>query len=479
MRGGSMRAKGRCQGRFVALSGLRKIPGPPGSPYPIMIVDGNGLPVFHVSEWYRRKKAYDRGRTPDTYLDMLLPLVGFQLRHHYAWNAPPDVLRAQMVEFLREDAQCQVGPAGEREGYLVETTGTTPLSKSSLGVFLAAVTSLYDVLVDTGYYPYPNPMCSERLAALKREHLRQVQNAGAPDEAGIRSESWQETQRAYPLAFFRQKRGKVWEPGVVMEPDEVQQRVYQAIDFMIDHASFLRDKLILLLLRQTGARLSEIVEMTVGGYRHAQHPQRALVKNKGSHGREEKKVYFTPIIEEQLQKYLRTERATHDPQGRQRLEDLEDQDPLFLTEAGTPYSRDAFYYHWYKLFEPAQARRKKKERVDFSPHDLRHLRVTRAITKIRQRAKGDKQLERDLIEGFRQIMGWQSAETMETYIHVLNKRQALLEVILDDDEGEQAPHNTQSYAVQEAPQQQLTKEKANSPARTSYEEDDFSWYEEA
>src|SRR6266567_4717640 len=292
-----MRAKGRKRGRFVALDGLKKVPGPPGSRFPLMIVDGTGLPVFYLSEWYRRRKEFDPGRTPDTYLDLLLPWASFLLQKGYVWNATPERVRTYLVELLR-----------------------------------------------------------------------QIKNAGAPDHAGIRSESHQETHHAYPTAFFRQKRGMVWEPDVVMEPDAVQERMRKALDFMIQHATFQRDKVILLLLRQTGARLSEIIEMTVGGYRKACHPERALVKNKGSRGREEKLIYFTPIIEQQLLSYIRKERATHDLQGRKRLEQLDETDPLFLTEDGRPYTRSAFYYHWYKLFEPAQAQCRKQERVEFSPH---------------------------------------------------------------------------------------------------------------
>jgi hypothetical protein len=72
-----MRAKGRTQGRFVALSGLKKLASPPGSPYPLLIVDSSGLPVFFLCEWYRRKIEADPGRTANTYLDMALPWAGF------------------------------------------------------------------------------------------------------------------------------------------------------------------------------------------------------------------------------------------------------------------------------------------------------------------------------------------------------------------------------------------------------------------
>src|SRR2546429_5770624 len=131
------------------------------------------------------------------------------------------------------------------------------------------------------------------------------------------------------------------EPQVVLEPDAIQERMRKTIDFMVQHVAFERDRVILLLLRQTGARLSEVVEMTVGGYRNAQRAGRALVKNKGSHGREEKTIYFTPTVDRHLLNYIRTERARYDPGGRNQLEELDDRDPLFLTRTGKPYSRSS------------------------------------------------------------------------------------------------------------------------------------------
>src|SRR5438105_3321027 len=58
----------------------------------------------------------------------------------------------------------------------------------------------------------------------------------------FRGESWSETNRAFPTNTFRQRRGKVWEPQVVLEPDEVQKRMRETIDFMVQHATFQRDQ---------------------------------------------------------------------------------------------------------------------------------------------------------------------------------------------------------------------------------------------
>ena len=430
-----MRVKGRKQGRFFSLSGLKKLAPPPGSPYPLLVIDANGLPVFFLCEWYRRKKEVDPGRTADTYLDMVLPWAGFLMRRNLRWNDTSDRVRAFLVEFLRDDMKCLVAPDAKREeSLLVETTGGSPLSKSSLGVLLASLKNLYDTLIEAGYYVHSHPLRSVQMIALKQEHLRQVKNAGAPDRAGIRGESWSETNRAFPTSTFRQRRGKVWEPQVVLEPDEVQQRMQETIDFMVQHATFQRDQVILLLLRQTGARLSEIIEMTVGGWRTARRAGRAMVKNKGSRGREEKTIYFNPTIEQHLQQYIRTERASFDPQRRKRLEGLDDGDPLFLTRTGKPYTRSAFYHNWNKLFTHAQCQLKKQEQVEFSPHDLRHLRVTRTVTKIRKDAKGDAAQEVALLEGFQHLMGWSSPATMTTYTKTMNKRQAISAILADEEE---------------------------------------------
>src|SRR5258708_5220706 len=475
-----MRAKGRKQGRFVALSGLTKLAAPSGSQYPLLIVDSTGSPIFFLCEWYRRKKMIDSGRTPDTYLDMVLPWAGFLLRRGYAWNAEPDRLLAFLFEFLRDDVGCQVVPDGQREdGWCVQTTGASPLSKSSLGVLLAALTSVYDTLISAGYYAYRNPMRSERLSQLKQEHLRQVKNAGAPDYAGIRSETHAETNRAFPTNQFRQRRGKVWEPQVVLEPDAVQERMRKTIDYMVQHATFQRDQVILLLIRQTGARLSEVLEMTVGGYRAAQHAGQALVKNKGSRGREEKTIYFTASLERSLLGYIRTERAQYDPQGRKRLEDLDDRDPLFLTRTGKPYSRPAFYHHWHKLFPLAQRRFKKAEGVEFTPHDLRHLRTTRAITKIRKEAGGDAAAEAALLEGFQHLMGWQSSETMTTYLKTMNKRQAIKALVEEEEAQAQAQSHSFSAlpvpppVVNQRPVSHITLQAPLPVGNT----DEFDWYE--
>jgi hypothetical protein len=82
--------------------------------------------------------------------------------------------------------------------------------------------------------------------------------------------------------------------------------------------------------------------MTAGGCRKALDPLNAFVVNKGSLGREEKLIAFLDTDEEELAKYIRTERARYDPSGRTRLVELDDTDPLFLSTRRKPYTDAAF-----------------------------------------------------------------------------------------------------------------------------------------
>jgi len=258
----------------------------------------------------------------------------------------------------------------------------------------------------------------------------------------------------------------------------------KTIDYMVQHATFLRDQVILLLIRQTGARLSEVLEMTAGGYRNARHAGRALIKNKGSRGCEEKTIHFTTSIDRHLLCYIQIERAKYDPYGRSRLEDLDDRDPLFLTRTGKPYTRSAFYHNWNKLFPLAQSQFKKAEHVEFTPHDLRHLRTTRAITKFRKDAGGDAATEVALLEGFQHLMGWQSPETMATYLKTMNKRQAIKTILEDEEAQEQTERSSLPLSAslsgesEPGPSQKPVLQKETQALLSVSDTDEFDWYEE-
>lgn len=419
-----MRTKARVLGRFVSTYGFKKIACAPGSKYELIVVDSQGRPVSHLTEWYRLRKTPGCDGTRRTYLGMLQPFFGHLLAHGYAWNSEPERIRSYVQGFLRDDLSCLVSRDTTLDGYRLELTGRSPLAHSSLRVLLAAIRDFYAVMQEAGLYSFANPMCSELLSRWKRERIKHLANSGAPDDAGIRSESRQTTYEQ-PTAFFRLRRGKLWQPDVALTSEQVQQHMRTSLDWMVRHTTSLRDKVVFLLLRYTGARLSEILSLTAGGYRKAKDPYQAYVRNKGSHGREEKLIRLTPAIEAALVRYVRTERVKYDPLGRKRLEELDESDPLFLTRRSTGYDREAFSYHWRKLYAalPSPVCCGEKDIPAFTAHDIRHLRVTEWLSKMKQKWSGDPQKEQLLRRGIQRWMGWRSEKTMSCYDHSFSERE--------------------------------------------------------
>src|SRR5436305_13683543 len=134
--------------------------------------------------------------------------------------------------------------------------------------------------------------------------------------------------------------------------------MHRVLDALIDSETLpLREKALLELLRNTGARLHEIVSLSVGGYRNAGLAGQAKVISKGSSGREIKTIYFAhnPRVEQLLTTYLKQVRSLHDPHGRTSLSDLEYAKPFFLTARNTLYSVNSLYCYWYHFYEPWQA----------------------------------------------------------------------------------------------------------------------------
>lgn len=422
-----MRMPNRERGRFSSLSDLSIIKCPGDDIYPLVVVDGDGLPVFSVTEWYRIRASEGTVQgTRDTYLGLLLPFAAFLRANNQAWNAPPDEIRAHLRAFLLRQLHCKVTQDRAFEGYRLGVTGATPLSTSGLRGMLAAWRDFYAAMAEERLYVYPNPLESPLLARLRRQRAQQIRNAGAPDIAGIRSLSWRESGRQ-PSAFFRVKTAEGWRLDPTFATATILEGLAAAFKAMVNTRGLAkRDRIVLLLLRHTGARVHEICQMTVGGYRcHTATgiPGRAMVRNKGSFGREEKAIYFgaVPQISHLIEQYVRSDRGRADPARRTRLSDLGDDAPLFLTNRGTGYTYETFKGVWRRLYPRAR----KHCLVGFSPHDLRHLHVTQLLLKARVVYGREGEGYRNAKEAISRLMGWKSPDTIEAYDHTLRDADAL------------------------------------------------------
>lgn len=400
---------------------IQRIKGQPGASYEVLFVDQHGHLIVALTEWYQLRSTLGPASTRDTYLSCLLPFFVFLSEKGCSWNASPEQLRSILINFYRERFCCLVRPERGPERIAVVPTRDTPLQESTLQVFRSALRDFYLIMRDEGLYAFSHPLTSETLLTLKRLHNQSIANSGAPDHAGIRGET-HERSRRQPTAFIRYPKAREWRPDLRKELADVRMGIHKVLDAMVQcpHIS-CREKIVLELLRNTGARLHEIVGLSVGGYRNAGIAGQAQVVSKGSLGREIKTIYFAhnPKVIQLLTQYLNRYRPQVDPQQRARLAELDATAPMLLTERGTPYSVKCFYYHWYKYYPQFCSLCP----VVFSPHDIRHLFISEFLILLRETcgARTDHfdaeryQREREAFGST--IMGWRSAHTIDIYDH--------------------------------------------------------------
>src|SRR5258708_275740 len=316
---------------LTALSQVRRVRSQLGDTYELILLDQHDRIIVPLTEWYRLRLEQGPASTRSTYLACLMPWFTFLANDGCLWNAPPERLRKALLAFHRDRLGCKIHPQRDSDSVKIDLTRDTPLRESTLKVMRAALRDFYLVMRDAGLYAFANPLTSEVLVALKREQERTLANKGAPDHAGVRGEA-HERSRKRPAAFLSKHQAEEWTPDVRKELADVRQGIHKVIDAMLDSAEVpLREKAVLHLLQSTGARLHEVVFMTVGGYQNEGIAGQAQVMNKGSYGREIKTIYWAsnPRVQEALNEYLEQVRPQYDPQKRRRLADVDPKAPLF------------------------------------------------------------------------------------------------------------------------------------------------------
>ena len=164
----------------------------------------------------------------------------------------------------------------------------------------------------------------------------------------------------------------------------------------------LRETVIAKLLFETGARISEIVELTIGDYRERQDKLEAKVIDKGSRKVRRKWIRFSDDTLILLKRYVNTERKEIDPLGLT-FDQIPDTAPIFLTQRNTPLTRKTWYVHWNKAMKQAG--------LSLNPHKARHWFVTNRMRIIKETAQNEGELAKKMAE-LVVYMAWRSGEEM-------------------------------------------------------------------
>src|SRR5258708_14686389 len=172
---------------------------------------------------------------------------------------------------------------------------------------------------------------------------------------------------------------------------------------------FLRDQIIVRMGCESGARIHEILCLSLGDWRKRGYGREVLSFNKSKMDQQVKLICFSPQTRELLLRYIDGERKQHDPQRRD-LALLTDTDALFLSGRGRTYGYGAFLLHWKRLCQVAG--------ITFPPSGLRHWFAIQALLQIEERTNNptDGELVKKVLV---QYLGWQSPDVFETDDHML------------------------------------------------------------
>src|SRR6266446_2419051 len=140
-------------------------------------------------------------------------------------------------------------------------------------------------------------------------------------------------------------------------------------------------------------------------------------------------IWCSADTREQLHRYIAHDRSQLDLHRRTRLEQLDDDDPIFLSRRKRQLEYSGFGIVFKRLLGNAQRhfgsapRQPDAIRVvlpAITPHTIRHLHTTFRVKKVRELFVSPCERERAL-EALVDDLGWRSAEMLKTYDHAITR----------------------------------------------------------
>lgn len=165
------------------------------------------------------------------------------------------------------------------------------------------------------------------------------------------------------------------------------------------------------MLFETGSRASEVIELTIGDYRSRKDFQEISTFNKGSHGRRVKFLRFSKDTVKLLIRYINKDRIQYD-EFQRNFKELPNEASIFLTELGTPFSYEAWYYHWSRAMDECE--------IKLNPHKTRHWFVTTRLREIYNTSKTEAEIKQRTNELIKYIK-WKNADTIKVYEHYFDE----------------------------------------------------------
>jgi integrase len=381
------------------------------SRYCILVFDSAGKPFMPLTDFYDHEKGRIAESSALNYLNILLPFFRWLDRFsnykgvRIVWDMEPEVIRIAVKDYLTEEMYCKVRPLNSFE--LIKLTQKSP---NTINRFLVALKNFYRTMIRLKEYLNSNPLINS--SPLQSEAIEFIEGhrlgmprmpAVAGTERPLRPISRRQTDSFFKII------DEEWNPVIIDDPS-LPSQVYKGGE----KARWrLRDEIITRLLFETGARATEVIELTIGDFRVRRSIREIATFNKGSNGRRTKYLLFSNDTYILLMRYLKGDRKKKDVNGLT-IDELSDDAPLFLTDRGTAYTYHAWYAHWQKAIVTAG--------LELNPHKARHWYVTNVMRTLYETSMTESERAIRLKE-FVRYMKWKSKETLEAYEHFFNEKE--------------------------------------------------------
>lgn len=377
------------------------------SRYELLVFEGKREPFLPLTDYYHDCLGRIDKSSALSYLKCLLPFFSWlDNSSNYQgkrvnWNDPPESIRVAVEDYLMNEMGCKV--CDKDTFRFVNRTSKSP---NTVNRFLSALKSFYKSLIRLKQYNYSNPLIDSY--AILDEYKSQTEGV-RKDKPRMPSEAGTEDpvpHRRLTDSYFKLI-NEEWQPEIIDDP-YLPSQVYQA-GKKVNWS--LRELVIVRLLFETGARASEVVELTIGDYRSRKSFQEASAFNKGSHGKRVKFLRFSKDTVKLLMRYINKERVMYDELQRT-FDSLPDDAPIFLTELGTPFSYESWFYHWNRAIEECE--------IKLNPHKTRHWFVTTRLREIYNTSKTEAEIKQRTNELIKYIK-WKNADTIKVYEHYFDE----------------------------------------------------------
>jgi hypothetical protein len=399
-----------------------------GSEFPIQVVRSDGLPEVALTTFANEMRTVLSEGSVYAYLREVLAFANWAGKDNVAqkcgWHlySEPRGVRNLLREYLTVVGQCKVTHRPDTLGVRVAYVNVTDQTRVNVRSLLAGLKRLYDILGENGLYRFENPLVHEDAARVisgfRRAQRAAIQAAiGRPPMPAASGVDEPPPDIRLSENYFRLVH-REWLPQSIDDPN-FPSRVYTAGK---KYGWRIREMCAVRTLFESGARVSEVFDLTAADWSTSGFTNRFLARNKGSHGCRVKTIIVSSPTAKLYRRYFDdSEGRCAPPRERLTVGDLatiQRRDPerlstlrIFLTVRGTPMTSRLFRDHYWK---PAL----KAAGIDADPHLCRHWFVTNAIRQIERAAKTEAELARRKQELI-QYMAWRSGErTLRAYEHV-------------------------------------------------------------